>query len=100
MGVIIYTLLIGKPPFETPDVKTTYKKIRMNSYSFPEHVIISEQAKNLITKILVLDPSKRPTLDQILSHPFMNNGGTIPKTLPLSTLACPPSSTWIKQHQP
>lgn len=95
-GVIIYTLLIGKPPFETPDVKTTYKKIRMNSYAFPEHVIISEQAKNLITKILVLDPSKRPTLDQILAHPFMNSGGTIPKVLPLSTLACPPSSTWIK----
>jgi polo-like kinase 1 len=63
LGVIIYTLLIGKPPFETPDVKTTYKKIRMNSYSFPEHVIISEASKNLITKILVLDPSKRPTLE-------------------------------------
>jgi polo-like kinase 1 len=63
LGVIIYTLLIGKPPFETPDVKTTYKKIRMNSYSFPEHVIISEPSKNLITKILVLDPSKRPTLE-------------------------------------
>ena len=63
LGVIIYTLLIGKPPFETPDVKTTYKKIRMNSYSFPEHVVVSESAKNLITKILVLDPSKRPTID-------------------------------------
>ncbi len=72
LGVIIYTLLIGKPPFETPDVKTTYKKIRMNSYSFPEHVVISEQAKNLITKILNLDPSRRPLLEEILSHPFMN----------------------------
>lgn len=30
LGVIIYTLLIGKPPFETNDVKSTYKKIRMN----------------------------------------------------------------------
>lgn len=38
LGVIIYTMIIGKPPFETPDVKTTYKKIRMNNYSFPEHV--------------------------------------------------------------
>lgn len=73
LGVIIYTLLIGKPPFETPDVKTTYKKIRMNrlnsnflllySYSFPEHVIISENSKNLISKILILDPSKRLTID-------------------------------------
>lgn len=72
-------MLIGKPPFETPDVKTTYKKIKMNQYNFPEHVIISEHSKNLITKILVLDPSKRPTLDEIMMHPFMNNGGGIPK---------------------
>ena len=38
LGVIIYTLLIGKPPFETSDVKTTYRRIRMNAYTFPEHV--------------------------------------------------------------
>ena len=49
---ISYAMLIGKPPFETPDVKTTYKKIRMNSYNFPEHIIISDSARNLITKIL------------------------------------------------
>jgi polo-like kinase 1 len=74
-----YAMLIGKPPFETPDVKTTYKKIRMNSYSFPEHVIISDAAKNIITKILNLEPTKRPTLEEIMTHPFMNNGGQIPK---------------------
>lgn len=38
LGVIIYTLIIGKPPFETNDVKTTYKRIRMNNYSFPDSV--------------------------------------------------------------
>jgi polo-like kinase 1 len=61
-----YTLIIGKPPFETPDVKTTYKKIKMNSYTFPEHVPISDSARNLITKILNLEPTKRPNLDEIL----------------------------------
>lgn len=96
LGVIIYTLLIGKPPYETPDVKTTYKKIKMNSYSFPDHVPISDAAKSLITKILNLDPSKRPTPDEILQHPFINNGGTIPKLLPVSTLACPPSASYMK----
>jgi len=96
LGVIIYTLLIGKPPYETPDVKTTYKKIRMNSYSFPDHVPISETAKSLIVKILNLDPSKRPTMDEILEHPFLNHGGTIPKTLPVSTLVCPPSASYVK----
>jgi polo-like kinase 1 len=48
LGVIIYTLLIGKPPFETSDVKTTYKKIKQNSYSFPENSKISAQGKDLI----------------------------------------------------
>ena len=49
LGVIIYTLLIGKPPFETSDVKTTYKRIKMNAYSFPEHVQISQQSRDLVT---------------------------------------------------
>lgn len=42
LGVIIYTLLIGKPPFETSDVKTTYKKIKQNNYNFPENPKISQ----------------------------------------------------------
>lgn len=100
LGVIIYTLLVGKPPFETPDVKTTYKKIKMNSYSFPEHVPLSDAAKGLITRILNLDPARRPSLDEILQHPFINHGGTIPKALPSSTLACPPSATYLKQFLP
>jgi polo-like kinase 1 len=57
LGVIIYTLIIGKPPFETNDVKTTYRKIRMNQYSFPTEATISEQAKDLIQKILNTDPT-------------------------------------------
>jgi polo-like kinase 1 len=35
----------------------------MNAYSFPDHVVISEAAKDLISKILIGDPSLRPTLD-------------------------------------
>ena len=100
LGVIIYTLIIGKPPFETRDVKTTYKRIKMNAYTFPESAIISEAAKNLISQILVLDPGKRPTLDQILTHDFFNQGTSIPKLLPTSTLACTPSLSYIRQFMP
>ncbi len=100
MGVIIYTLIIGKPPFETSDVKTTYKKIRMNAYTFPENVPISEAARDLITKILNNDPSKRPGLDDIMNQSWINHGGQIPRLLPASTLACPPSSTYIRQFLP
>jgi polo-like kinase 1 len=100
LGVIIYTLIIGKPPFETSDVKTTYKRIRMNAYNFPENVAISDSARSLITLILNNDPSKRPTVDEILMHEWMNHLGTIPRLLPASTLACPPSSTYIRQFLP
>ena len=96
LGVICYTLIIGKPPFETNDVKTTYKRIRMNNYTFPESVNISEPAKDLIQKILTNDPARRPTVDEILTHPWIDNGGRIPKFLPPSTLACPPSTTYIR----
>ncbi len=38
LGVIMYALLIGKPPFETPEVNSTYGKIKACKYSFPENV--------------------------------------------------------------
>lgn len=100
LGVIIYTLIIGKPPFETSDVKTTYKRIRMNAYSFPENVPISDAARDLITKILNNDPTKRPSIDEILNHEFINHGGQVPRILPASTLACPPSSMYVRQFLP
>ena len=100
LGVIIYTLIIGKPPFETQDVKATYKRIKNNQYSFPDSAVISEAARALITEILVTDPAKRPSLEQILTHDFFNQGTSIPKLLPASTLACTPNLTYIRQFMP
>ncbi len=44
IGVIIYTLLVGKPPFETNDVKLTYARIKQAQYSFPPTVVVSQSA--------------------------------------------------------
>lgn len=68
LGVIIYTLIIGKPPFETTDVKATYNRIKRNQYSFPDHIPISDEARDLISRILTGNPSDRPSLDQIMTH--------------------------------
>ena len=51
-----YACLVGRPPFETSEVKKTYKRIKRNAYSFPDHVNLSEYAKSLIARLLVLDP--------------------------------------------
>jgi polo-like kinase 1 len=98
LGVIIYTLLVGKPPFETADVKTTYRRIKMNAYSFPESVQLSDQSKSLITRVLVSDPTKRPTLEDILSHEFFHQGNPIPPLMPVSTLSVPPPSSFLRQY--
>ena len=100
IGVIIYTLLIGKPPFETREVKTTYTKIKKADFSFPITSKISVSAKNIIKKILVLDPKKRPSLNDLLSDDFFNQGIAIPKLLPVTTLALPLPIDYIKKFMP
>ena len=100
LGVILYTLLIGRPPFETNDVKKTYNLIKMNAYSFPDQISISQEAKSLITQILKSDPSRRPSLSEILDHEFFHMGNSIPKLLPVSTLAVPPSEAYIRKYNP
>lgn len=53
IGVIMYTLLVGRPPFESKDVESTYKRILANSFSFPDQQpSVCEHAKSLIRNIL------------------------------------------------
>lgn len=53
-GVILYALLCGKLPFDEETIPSLFKKIRECSHTFPNHV--SQLAKDLISKILVVDP--------------------------------------------
>ena len=100
VGIIIYTLLVGKPPFETRDVKTTYGKIKKAEFSFPDNCKISKEARNLIKRILVLDPKKRPKLNEILFDDFFNQGIAIPKLMPTSTLAYRPTKEYLNKYIP
>jgi polo-like kinase 1 len=59
VGVILYTILIGKPPYEAKDVKATYQRILKNEYSFPGHVKLSDEARDLIEAILQSNPADR-----------------------------------------
>jgi polo-like kinase 1 len=96
IGVIIYTLIIGRPPFETEDVKETYKKIQDNNYNFPNHIYISNEAKDLIEKILIMNPSDRLNLEGMRNHPFMNKC-MIPKSMPQYTATFPPNSVFYRK---
>ncbi|KPI83960.1 putative protein kinase putative polo-like protein kinase [Leptomonas seymouri] len=71
LGVILYTLLVGKPPFQMEDVESTYKRIRQCRYDFPS--CVPENARDLITQILQSSPSHRPTLMDIRQHSFFSS---------------------------
>uniref|UniRef100_D3TMY4 phosphorylase kinase n=1 Tax=Glossina morsitans morsitans TaxID=37546 RepID=D3TMY4_GLOMM len=73
-GVIMFTLLVGCPPFWHRKQMVMLRNIMEGKYSFtsPEWADISEDPKDLIRKCLVVDPIKRITVQEILRHPFFN----------------------------
>ncbi|PWN50924.1 hypothetical protein IE53DRAFT_74330 [Violaceomyces palustris] len=89
VGVILYTLLVGKPPFQTSDVQKIYDKIRKNDYVIPAEANVSPEAQDLIRQILTRKPSARPTLVEIMNHPWFQSG-TIPLYIPSSAVNAEP----------
>ena len=75
-----YTLLVGKPPFETSTLKETYMRIKRNEYRIPSHV--SPEARELISRLLLPDPSQRPPASKVLADPFFSSG-YVPARLPV-----------------
>ncbi|KAJ3650650.1 hypothetical protein Zmor_016736 [Zophobas morio] len=73
-GVIMYTLLVGCPPFWHRKQMIMLRNIMEGKYSFtsPEWADISEPPKDLIRRLLVVDPKQRITLEDALAHPFFH----------------------------
>eukprot|EP01016_Furgasonia_blochmanni_P007073 TRINITY_DN12834_c0_g1_i12.p1 TRINITY_DN12834_c0_g1~~TRINITY_DN12834_c0_g1_i12.p1 ORF type:complete len:379 (-),score=126.99 TRINITY_DN12834_c0_g1_i12:113-1249(-) len=81
IGVILYVLLCGFPPFYEDTNEKLFEMIKKGKYEFPSPQWdgISEYAKDLIKKLLVIDPKKRLNAEQILNHPWMV-GQVTPRT--------------------
>ncbi|KAI9202021.1 briggsae CBR-CMK-1 protein [Polychytrium aggregatum] len=79
MGVITFVLLSGYTPFYAEDQPTLFAQIMTADYAFDPDPwdTISASAKDLIRKLLVVDPSKRLTAEEALRHPwFTEAAGT------------------------
>ncbi|TNN60832.1 Serine/threonine-protein kinase PLK3 [Liparis tanakae] len=87
LGCVMYTLMCGNPPFETLDLKETYKCIKDVRYNLPSS--LSPAAQKLISSILQKNPSDRLALDQILNHEFFTKGFTPDKLPPSSCVMVP-----------
>lgn len=73
LGVLMYVLLSGNAPFLGHNRNSVFKKIAKVDYSFPveEWGQVSDQAKDLISKLLVKDVDKRLTIEQAMEHPWI-----------------------------
>lgn len=69
LGCLLYTLLVGHPPFETDAIKSTLTKVVMSDFSLPTY--LSNKAKNLIYCLLKKNPRDRIDLQDVLNHDFM-----------------------------
>jgi calcium/calmodulin-dependent protein kinase I len=77
VGVITYLLLCGFPPFYGESLPEVFEQIMKADYDFPEPYWneISTDAKDFISKLLVVDPKDRYTASQALKHPWIEKGG-------------------------
>mmetsp|Transcript_9503 Transcript_9503/g.27289 ORF Transcript_9503/g.27289 Transcript_9503/m.27289 type:complete len:283 (-) Transcript_9503:94-942(-) len=73
LGVILYILLCGFPPFYDENNAALYNQIKRGDYTFPSPYWdgISRPAIEVIKRLLTVDPTKRATVDEVLAHPWM-----------------------------
>jgi len=71
-GVVLYALLAGALPFDEARLPALYEKIKTGQYHMPYH--FSDPVKDLISRMLTLDPIARITVSEVLKHPWVTAG--------------------------
>ena len=74
LGVLMYEFLYGNPPFFTPDTADsmkTYKRIKAVDLRFPAQPAVSDDAKDLIRRMIVKEPERRIRLVDVVQHRWL-----------------------------
>ncbi|XP_053923866.1 MAP/microtubule affinity-regulating kinase 3 isoform X7 [Cuculus canorus] len=72
LGVILYTLVSGSLPFDGQTLKELRERVLRGKYRIPFYM--STDCENLLKRFLVLNPTKRGTLEQIMKDRWINAG--------------------------
>ena len=71
-GIIIFAMICGYLPFEDPNNEILFQKIMKCKVDYPDY--LSDDVLDIMNKIIVIDPNKRITIEQIKRHPFYLKG--------------------------
>ena len=73
-GILLFEMLCGLPPFYVENLDKMYEMIKNNPVKFPKRITLSEDAKDVIRKLLEKNPKKRlgahNGIEEIKKHPF------------------------------
>jgi serine/threonine protein kinase len=68
-GVVLYAMTVGKLPFDDPNSAELYRRILKGKFSCPSH--LSDNLKELLVGLLMVDPAKRYSVPQTLSSAWL-----------------------------
>ena len=85
LGVLLYVLISGRAPFNGSDDNAIIKKVSEGKFEFKWEgwKNISNECKNLIKTMLVVDVDKRPTAQEVLQDPWVNLGAPLASEIPI-----------------
>ena len=73
-GILLFEMLCGLPPFYMDNLDKMYEMIQTSQVKFPKRINLSNEAKDIIQKLLEKNPKKRlgyqKGIEEIKSHPF------------------------------
>ncbi|KAJ3588759.1 hypothetical protein NHX12_009613 [Muraenolepis orangiensis] len=72
LGVILYTLVSGSLPFDGQNLKELRERVLRGKYRVPFYM--STDCEGILRRFLVLNPTKRCTLDQVMKDKWINSG--------------------------
>nr|CDI54654.1 related to serine/threonine protein kinase [Melanopsichium pennsylvanicum 4] len=82
-GIILFALLCGRLPFDDPNIQQLLGKVRAGKFIMPEW--LEPASKDLIWRMLEVDPEKRIKMADIMRHPWFTNNGKESSNNPAST---------------
>ena len=68
VGVVLYEMLVGIPPYYNDNIKILYQNIEKGKLKIPNY--LSKEASKCLLKMLNRNPNKRPRLEQLMKDPF------------------------------
>ncbi|KAI9814458.1 MAG: serine/threonine-protein kinase KIN2 [Pycnora praestabilis] len=71
-GIVLYVLVCGKVPFDDQSMPQLHAKIKKGVVDYPQW--LTDDCKNLISRMLVTDPNKRASLHEIINHKWITKG--------------------------